>query len=379
MILNTCRKSNKRSLKENGCALHFSVFRWLRTSSVLLFVWILMFLLLYPSAWADGALAPFSKADYLTSEIRFHQYGISQRRVLLEYLEEQYLSGENSRVISDAAELRQIVESGFPETGFSLLHDAAEKCDLLFARTFAPTKNCEVQLEFLTEVNGFPLRKSASFPDFPSASASLQSGDLLFWLDDAGIPVCAGIAADFERHSFTVYLAGTDTDLFLLELNEKNFSEAGEFLSVRPQYASNDQLVYLYCVNELKYTRTGACGIVANVRFESSGKASVEEEENSIGYGICQWSFERRENYESFCREHDLEKSALESQLIFMGFELEHDYKFTGDLLRSAPDTADGAYDCGYWVCFEYEQPYDFEMVSEERAELSREIWQSFN
>jgi len=156
-------------------------------------------------------------------------------------------------------------------------------------------------------------------------------------------------------------------------MDPETITSVNDYILIRPTYSSNEQQLFLFCTKRIRCTLAGACGILANVAYESGFHTGVEEMERKDGFGICQWSFERRDALNSFCSRTGRDNWRLESQMEFLKYELENDFSFTGDFLKTAPNNATGAYDSGYWFCFEYELPTDFEFASDDRACCSRD------
>ncbi|MDO5445693.1 MAG: phage tail tip lysozyme [Eubacteriales bacterium] len=321
-------------------------------------------------AWAEN------KADYLTSALTYFPSGFSQRKQIIDCLKNEAVNSEKE-LISDPEDIKEIISHSSESAkkgAFGFITEAAYAQNAVYAGTFLDSDSCSEQYRFLTEVNGFTEHRSDQCLLPGDSLLNIYSGDIIFWLNESKTPVTAGLVCECH-HSYAEVAICEENNILLAKFSRNIMESLGDFTVVHPEYAFNEQLIYLYCVNTLQYTRTGACGVVANVHFESSSVAAKEEYETEIGYGICQWSFDRRDKLEQYCVSKGLDVSLLESQLEFMGYELENDFKFTGDFLRSAPETDSGAYDSGYWFCFEYEQPFDFETVSEERAKLSLDLW----
>lgn len=334
------------------------------------------------------------RAAYLGSPLQYSVSGISQRALFVSRLNSEAVNSDSplcaEEEISSLLFPSSQENSSWGAFAFLPFAAAAERDNLIFAGTFLPTGDCAEQIAFLLGVNRFYAELLG--PELPESSCLsgvntcaslplLHPGDLLFSLDKTGVPVGAAVVCEEHRSGTVFAVSVPGQELVLVQCEQKLLPELGSFLLIRPEYAFNETLIWLFCVDQLHFTRSAACGILANVQCESSALPDREETDTDpeAGFGICQWSFERREAFDRFCGERDLDRYLLESQLLFMGYEFETNYSFTGDFLRSAPETDEGAYDSGYWVCFEYEQPKDFEFVSAERAELSLNLWKKLN
>lgn len=353
-------------------------FAALMSAILMLFVLSLSFPL---RAYAEGA-------EYLSCPDSFCSDGVSQRYLTAGEIRRMAETGgpsENSSPTAGCGEALALLGGAF-RTGsadvssgsFEFIRSAAERENALYAGTFLDSSDPALQFEYLTGKNRFPVSRFDAENPFPSYDGNIFTGDIIFVYGPSG--EIANAVFVCEKHSEWMLLAteGESGTVTLTKADDAVLSELSAgcgFTVVHPNYAYNEQLIYLFCVNEMKLTGTGACGVLANVRLESSSMAEREEELTGDGFGICQWSGERRTDLERFCEENGLDRSLLESQLRFLQSELENDFSFTGDFLRSAPNDETGAYDSGYWFCFEYEQPLNFELLSDERATLALEIW----
>lgn len=263
-----------------------------------------------------------------------------------------------------------------PETSFGFLSETADRRELVYAGTFLSEPDVRKQFSFLTEVNQFPIFTPEQMRISGGTAFNLIDGDLLFWLDEEGKPVNAGLVCETHRTYYNVAVHNEAQGTALLFMDPETLALVPNYILIRPVYSSNEQQLFLFCIEKIRCSRAGACGILANISYESGFHTGVEELERKDGFGICQWSFERRDALNSFCSGSGRDIWRLESQMEFLKYELQNGFAFTGDFLKTAPNTTTGAYDSGYWFCFEYELPTDFEFASDDRACCSRdEYW----
>lgn len=71
------------------------------------------------------------------------------------------------------------------------------------------------------------------------------------------------------------------------------------------------------------FSAAAACGVMGNIDVESGFDATIEEIGNAIGYGLCQWSFERRTNLVNWCNNNGRDYTTVEGQLDYLIYELE--------------------------------------------------------
>lgn len=71
------------------------------------------------------------------------------------------------------------------------------------------------------------------------------------------------------------------------------------------------------------FSAAAAAGIMGNIEVESGFDATIEEIGNAIGYGLCQWSYERRTNLVNWCNNNGRDYTTVEGQLAYLIYELE--------------------------------------------------------
>lgn len=71
------------------------------------------------------------------------------------------------------------------------------------------------------------------------------------------------------------------------------------------------------------FSAAATAGIMGNIEVESGFDATIEEIGNAIGYGLCQWSYERRTNLVTWCKNNGRDYTTVEGQLDYLIYELE--------------------------------------------------------
>ncbi len=131
--------------------------------------------------------------------------------------------------------------------------------------------------------------------------------------------------------------------------------EASYSLVIKNKIITNTNDAYQYIYDRLTgdygFSRAAACGILANMSYESSFNPTVGD----YYYGLIQWGGGRRDSLVSWCNANGYEYDTIDGQLAFMYHELTGGYRATYDFLMSVPDTAQGAYDVGEYFCRYYE------------------------
>ena len=85
---------------------------------------------------------------------------------------------------------------------------------------------------------------------------------------------------------------------------------------------SNELTIYTYLRRVLGLNEAVACGILANMYYESGFDPKAY---NSSGgyYGLCQWGGSRKERLQDYCAGLGLSAGSIEGQLKFIQYELQ--------------------------------------------------------
>ena len=142
--------------------------------------------------------------------------------------------------------------------------------------------------------------------------------------------------------------------------------------------SSNTTIVFKYLVDELKMNSAAACGVLANIYYESGFDPHMEGD-NNTSYGICQWHADRKTNLINYCKSNNLDYTTLEGQLAFLKYELVNSYSKIYNYMLDEKNTADGAYDAGWYWCYNFEVPANRETVSVTRGNLAKNTyWEQY-
>ena len=132
-----------------------------------------------------------------------------------------------------------------------------------------------------------------------------------------------------------------------------NTSEKTFMVNVKAKPSLNaafDQ-IYDYITKEMGLNSAAACGILANIRRESSFNPTA----GTSYYGLCQWGGGRRSNLQSWCGANGYDYTTIKGQLAFMNHELNTSYTTCLNLLKEVEDTEDGAYEAALIFVRRYE------------------------
>lgn len=135
---------------------------------------------------------------------------------------------------------------------------------------------------------------------------------------------------------------------------------------------TNEEIIFLFFTNVAGYSEAAACGIMANMKKESGFRPNAIS--SGGGYhGLCQWSKTRFQTISNYCDKYGFDPYSLEGQLNYMMHELAT--TAYGKNLAKFENTAQGAYDAGYYFCYNYERPSNKAAKSEERGNLARNTY----
>lgn len=142
---------------------------------------------------------------------------------------------------------------------------------------------------------------------------------------------------------------------------------------------SNEKIIYQFIINEMKLNKAAACGIIANIKYESGFRTDALGD-NGRSYGICQWFDTRWSRLTSYCLSNGYNPETLEGQLWFMKYELEKHYPMVLNYLKNNVfENEQGAYDAAWYFCYHYEGPANRNSVSKTRANYARNtVWDRY-
>ena len=252
--------------------------------------------------------------------------------------------------------------------GAEFLCSCASEADLLDCRMFMRTENCNEQLRFLRDVNGFPCYPLSDCSILEGTEHNISEGDIIFWTDTAGRAINAGVVISVEGGEIHAVVSNSQIGYAELVLNTEVLRERKltDAVVINPEYPCYERLIFFYCINELGLSISSACGVMCNIYHESGFDPDREEELNGLGYGLCQWSRNRRQMLEDWCASKNRDYTKLYSQLDFMIYELELHEPGLHEYLQSSFASA---YDAGYKFCIEYECPDGGEAEAQNRGQ----------
>lgn len=140
-----------------------------------------------------------------------------------------------------------------------------------------------------------------------------------------------------------------------------------------------ERQVYTYLTEELKLNSAAACGILANIEYESNFQVTIVGDQGT-SYGLCQWHDGRYTALRSFCAARGLDYRTVEGQLEYLAYEMKSSYASLFGALRAVDNSAEGAYRAAYLWCVQFERPADMEEKAVIRGNSAKyKYWNRYN
>lgn len=322
-----------------------------------------------PTPQTDSFLTGMEQAAYL----RFPPYSNLTTDELRTAFVKAALNGIDAqlKVTDDVAAICESIIYG-ENANVNFLLQCSDYAGLTDAGMLNVFPDCNMQFDYLLDVNLFANCRLGECVAFGGTVRPME-GDLIFWLDETGKAVNYGIITSVSDSFYQVVLCRADGSCATVEMNWANLGTkcVENAVVVHLVYPSNEQYVYLFCVNNMMLTPAAACGVMANIYRESSFRNYIKADS---GYGLCQWMGERRSNLHSWCRANGLDSSTMYGQLSFMQYELMSDEKYRPllEIMYSLGNTEQDAHDAAREWCYKYEMPANIGDIGYQRGLSAR-------
>ena len=125
-------------------------------------------------------------------------------------------------------------------------------------------------------------------------------------------------------------------------------------------------------------TKAQACGILANIEYESSYNPTAWYK--NISYGLCQWQGSRLKKFQELYKT-EAARASISNQISYLFSELNGSEKnaYKKAIVPYTNNTADEAYNVGYQFCLKFERPLDQTTNPVKRGNKAKELFaQSF-
>ncbi|MCR5636007.1 MAG: hypothetical protein K6F76_02350 [Clostridiales bacterium] len=137
--------------------------------------------------------------------------------------------------------------------------------------------------------------------------------------------------------------------------------------------------IFIFLTKNMGFNKAAACGVLANIYYESAF-SPVCYGDNGTSYGICQWHNGRFDSLKKFCKANGMDYKTIDAQLEYLKYELETSYTQVLSFMRyQIENTAVGAYNAGYYWCYNFEIPGNRAYYAVERGYAARyTFWQYY-
>ena len=145
----------------------------------------------------------------------------------------------------------------------------------------------------------------------------------------------------FDLSLFALDIYNDNDYLYLLNniISSDNLSNTKK---INPDAEKNILYIYSYMRNNLGYTHDGAMAMINNMGAESAFNPTAKNV-SSGAFGLCQW-LDRKQKLVNFANEHHLDVNDIDTQLLFMDYELKTCYNY-GDKQHHLYDQVTGKID----------------------------------
>lgn len=162
-------------------------------------------------------------------------------------------------------------------------------------------------------------------------------------------------------------------------------TEPTEIEEIPEEWVYDDNLkpeenIFIYLTDYLGFSDAAACGIVANIAYETGWKFKPDVGDINHGaYGLIQWMDGRRRKLKSWCEETGRDWRTIQGQMDYMYWELVNNDPYgTFDHLMQVDDSKKGAYDAGWYFCYWYERPNRKKKASVWRGNEAKDYYEIF-
>ncbi len=138
--------------------------------------------------------------------------------------------------------------------------------------------------------------------------------------------------------------------------------------------SENQSYIYDYLTETVGLNTAAACGVLSNMYSESSFNPEAVDPAG-ISYGLCQWTSSRLSDFQEWCRTNGYSSTSIDGQLSFLNHELNTTQHYVLEYLMEVENSAEGAYNAGYYFCMYYERPADTELNSTTRGSRARDSY----
>jgi len=160
---------------------------------------------------------------------------------------------------------------------------------------------------------------------------------------------------EYEDSYGATLIGWTDLDRYtpLILDDDYSFIEIPEDV----KQSADKKMIYAYLAGEMSLNEAAADAAMVNIGCESNfNPTAYTIDTNGLpSFGLCQWNGERYDKLINFCNANGLNCNNPDSQMKYLEYEFQHDYRTQYDTLLNAENSAVGCYDASYYWASKFE------------------------
>lgn len=124
--------------------------------------------------------------------------------------------------------------------------------------------------------------------------------------------------------------------------------------SAAEDIAANEKEIYTYLTGEMGLNTAAACGIMANIYYETN---FIADKSVSGYYGLFMYWSGLASELKTWCGDNGYDYSTVRGQMKFFDYKMRNSYQTLLSSLSGISNTADGAYSAADMFCRQFERP----------------------
>lgn len=233
------------------------------------------------------------------------------------------------------------------------------------------TSTAVITLHFdsLLDIKGWYDKNIYGVDDFDKENPNYSSNDMKKPNYKAKESVLKNGIQKIKKPEFKMGISGTCSDSG--ETSSGSFSP-GVMTESQKEVC---RYVYKFLTKEMtpKLTKEQAIGVLINIKHECEfDYTEIENPDGSGGYGLAQWTAERRTNLVTWCNNHGLKYNTLEGQCKYLEYEFSSSAVWTNSGVNGFLQCS-SAYDAGRYFLKYFERPAP-KYEAQREASLNQDI-----
>lgn len=243
------------------------------------------------------------------------------------------------------------------------------KADLIKSGFWKKIADVAEMFNYCTKDMGYKAYNTNATVPFGGNSYTPKLGDLMFFKKD-GTWSTVGIVTAVNNDGIEIVMGDVEDKVQQLSYSKSDMDAIKDTMIVSISYPAgeygdgsveqNKDTIFRFLTQEMGYNEAAACGVLANIEGESGFVIKAEENPNGTGgYGLCQWTGDRRAALKNWCNSNNLDYQTLNGQLQFLKYETENKYGSVHSYLKGVSNSSEGAGKAAWYWCVHWEAPAD--------------------